>query len=189
MIYTDLYEKLSKGDKKGIVETFSMHNLSLLRKRGMPFTQHANYVNNAFLDASNFPIQNLGFHVGRAFQSNLNPREINGFTPAGVNFSMSLGDPVHYLEDFLNEMVYFVDITSLRNSRVQTDYRSSVICKDYLNEIPEENKEERRKWLLEWEKKYTAPYNPAKAHDYIKRGEVYLLVGSPIKVSIENQTL
>lgn len=153
-----------------------------------------NYRNVVFLDGRNISAKYIGFHVGSANQKILIPGSFPGFPElnmGGVFFCNTLAELEHYFNPEKDEMVYFTDLRRARG-KIQTSYKHKVLFQDEIFDRIDEfakgeaSREDVKKEVEEWIRKYTINYNPSRLNRYTQIG-CYIILDSPLKVSLESK--
>jgi len=182
------------------VAALSLRNLRMLDSDWNE-TKNKNHANTTYLDGRGIFPEYLAFHVAVGNQDILTASKLYSdkkhLSLEHVFFSTDKSELEWYLEssieDFLNtdstDQVYFVDLRSVTQARVQISYTSPVIFQDEINKKEYDywfgicGEHELETAYQDWLTKYTKIFNPNRLDRLSnkKRGD-YILVKDPIKV-------
>lgn len=138
--------------------------------------EHIGFKNVCFANPSRIPLEFRAYHAGKAGQQILVP--INPLE-RGVFFALEEEQAKYFLRDIPDGQLYYADLRLLKDVLYQTDYQSSVICKDKMNDLDESKK---REYIREWYLKHTIPFNLNRISRLRQRQLGYIIVPAPIKV-------
>lgn len=140
-------------------------------------------------------LEHIAFHVGIPHQRRLYSlveEDTNNPNNEGVFFTLKPEDVV-YFSDFDDDpmlMVYFLDLTSTKGSRIQTNYKSSVISRHDLDDLikpyPLNNRDllriKHRQLNEKWITENTIPFEVSKINDFKQKDYDWLIIPCPINV-------
>jgi len=140
-------------------------------------------------------LENIAFHIGSPHQKKLYTlieKETGNKNNKGVFFSLNLEDVI-YFSEFQEKpfsMIYFSDLNSAKNARIQTKYDSPIISRYEIDDmliinegvkksvLKKAHKELNNKWI----KENTIPFNVNQLNEFKKKGYDWLVIPDPIKV-------
>ncbi|MEM4181646.1 MAG: hypothetical protein QXX68_00630 [Candidatus Pacearchaeota archaeon] len=132
--------------------------------------------NVCFIDPSHIPEEFRAYHAGKAGQKLLVP--INPLE-RGVFFALTQKQAEYFLRDLNDGQMYYADLRLLKDALYQKDYQSSVICRDRINDLDENEKE---RYIEDWYIKHTIPFNLNRISRIKTNRLGYLIVPAPIEV-------
>lgn len=191
-----------KGKPSEYIEIITKRNLLIYENTPLVnFSSNYNNppINEAVIDSRKISnLENMALHVGHPRQKELNPL-ISEYTGSknnhGVFFSTFLKDVLNFIEfkDKSLPMVYFIDLKSVKEARVQKDYESKTISRYDLEDLymlASENpskkgllQEEHEKLNNEWIKKHTVPFDFSKIKEFKKEENDWLIIKGPVNIT------